>query len=336
MKVLVPVKRVIDYNVKVRVKADQSGVDLANVKMSMNPFDEIAVEQAVRLKEKGKATEVVAVSIGPAQASETIRTALAMGADRGILVKTDQTVEPLAVAKILKAIVDEEKPGFVITGKQAIDDDANQVGQMLAALLGWPQGTFAHSMELGPRRRAASAKITREIDGGLQTVEVKLPAVMTTDLRLNEPRYASLPNIMKAKKKPIAEKSPADLGVDITPRFKVLKVSEPPRRGGGMKVATVGELLDKLKTAGVCEMASLVIAEHDNAVLKDATHKTVTAAAEISSPCMCWWRAKIARLWPRRRRRSRAWRKCCWPMRLLRAPAGRADGSADPVAGRQV
>ena len=247
MKVLVPVKRVIDYNVKVRVKADQSGVDLANVKMSMNPFDEIAVEQAVRLKEKGKATEVVAVSIGPQAASETIRTALAMGADRGILVKTDQTVEPLAVAKILKALVDEEKPDFVITGKQAIDDDANQVGQMLAALLGWPQGTFAHSMEMGD----GSVKITREIDGGLQTVEVKLPAVMTTDLRLNEPRYASLPNIMKAKKKPIAEKSPADLGVDIVPRFKVLKVSEPPKRGGGVKVANVGELLDKLKTAGV-------------------------------------------------------------------------------------
>jgi electron transfer flavoprotein beta subunit len=247
MKVLVPVKRVIDYNVKVRVKADQSGVDLANVKMSMNPFDEIAVEAAVRLKEKGKATEVVAVSIGPAQASETIRTALAMGADRGILVKTDQTVEPLAVAKLLKAIVDEEKPGFVITGKQAIDDDANQVGQMLAALLGWPQGTFAHALEFGD----GNAKITREIDGGLQTVDVKLPAVMTTDLRLNEPRYASLPNIMKAKKKPIAEKSPADLGVDITPRFKVLKVSEPPKRGGGVKVANVGELLDKLKTAGV-------------------------------------------------------------------------------------
>jgi electron transfer flavoprotein beta subunit len=200
----------------------------------------------VRLKEKGSATEVVVVSIGPQQASETIRTALAMGADRGILVKTDQTVEPLAVAKILKAIVDEEKPGFVITGKQAIDDDANQVGQMLAALLGWPQGTFAHSMELGD----GSAKITREIDGGLQTVEVKLPAVMTTDLRLNEPRYASLPNIMKAKKKPIAEKSAADLGVDITPRFKVLKISEPPKRGGGVKVANVSELLDKLKAAG--------------------------------------------------------------------------------------
>jgi len=247
MKVLVPVKRVIDYNVKVRVKADQSGVDLANVKMSMNPFDEIAVEEAVRLKEKGKAMEVVVVSIGPQQASETIRTALAMGADRGILVKTDQTVEPLAVAKILKAVVESEQPGLVITGKQAIDDDSNQVGQMLAALLGWPQGTFAHSLEMG----GDSAKVTREIDGGLQTVEVKLPAVVTTDLRLNEPRYASLPNIMKAKKKPIDEKSSADLGVDIAPRFKVLKESEPPKRGGGVKVATVAELLDKLKTDGV-------------------------------------------------------------------------------------
>jgi len=247
MKVLVPVKRVVDYNVKVRVKADQSGVDLANVKMSMNPFDEIAVEEAVRLKEKGKAKEIVVVSIGPQQASETIRTALAMGADRGILVKSDERIEPLAVAKLLKAIVDAEKPDLVITGKQAIDDDANQVGQMLAALLGWPQGTFAHALELGD----TSAKITREIDGGLQTVEVKLPAVMTTDLRLNEPRYASLPNIMKAKKKPIDEKSPSDLGVDITPRFKVLKVTEPPKRGGGVKVAGVGELLDKLKDAGV-------------------------------------------------------------------------------------
>jgi electron transfer flavoprotein beta subunit len=247
MKVLVPVKRVIDYNVKVRVKADQSGVDLANVKMSMNPFDEIAVEEAVRLKEKGKATEVVVISIGPQQASETIRTALAMGADRGILVKTDGAVEPLAVAKLLKAVVDAEKPDFVITGKQAIDDDANQVGQMLAALLGWPQGTFAHSLELAD----GSAKITREIDGGLQTVTVKLPAVMTTDLRLNEPRYASLPNIMKAKKKPIDQKTPADLGVDVTPRFKVLKVAEPPSRDAGIKVATVSELLDKLKTDGV-------------------------------------------------------------------------------------
>jgi electron transfer flavoprotein beta subunit len=247
MKILVPVKRVVDYNVKVRVKADQSGVDLANVKMSMNPFDEIAVEEAVRLKEKGKATEVVVVSVGPLQAGDTIRTALAMGADRGILVKTDGAVEPLAVAKILKAIVDAESPQLVITGKQAIDDDANQVGQMLAALLGWPQGTFAHSMELD----AANARITREIDGGLQTVEVKLPAVMTTDLRLNEPRYASLPNIMKAKKKPIDQKTPEEYGVDVTPRCKVLKVTEPPKRQAGIKVASVSELLDKLKADGV-------------------------------------------------------------------------------------
>ena len=247
MKVLVPVKRVVDFNVKVRVKADQSGVDLANVKMSMNPFDEIAVEEAVRLKEKGKAKEVVVLSIGPGQASETIRTALAMGADRGILVKTDQTIEPLAVAKIIKAVVEAEKPDVVIAGKQAIDDDANQVGQMLAALLDWPQATFAHALELGE----GSAKVSREIDGGLQTVEVKLPAVITTDLRLNQPRYASLPNIMKAKKKPIEEKSPADFGVDITPRLKVLKVSEPPKRGGGVKLASVSELLDRLKADGV-------------------------------------------------------------------------------------
>jgi electron transfer flavoprotein beta subunit len=246
MKVLVPVKRVIDYNVKVRVKTDQTGVDLANVKMSMNPFDEIAVEEAVRLKEKGKATEIIVVSIGPLQATETIRTALAMGADRGILVKCDGDVEPLAVAKILKAIVAAEDPKLVITGKQAIDDDSNQTGQMLAALLGWGQGTFAHKLELGD----ASAKIEREIDGGLQTVEVTLPAVMTTDLRLNEPRYASLPNIMKAKKKPIEEKTPADYGVDITPRLKVLKVTEPAKRGGGIKVKSVSELLDKLQEAG--------------------------------------------------------------------------------------
>jgi electron transfer flavoprotein beta subunit len=248
MKVIVPVKRVIDYNVKVRVKADQSGVDLANVKMSMNPFDEISVEEAVRLKEKGKATEIIAVSIGPQQAQEQIRTALAMGADRGILVKVDGDVEPLAVAKILKAICEAEKPGLVILGKQAIDDDSNQTGQMLAALLGWPQATFAHTLEMGD----GSAKVEREIDGGLQTVEIKLPAIVTTDLRLNEPRYASLPNIMKAKKKPIDEKSPADYGVDVTPRLKVLKVSEPPKRQAGVKVKTVAELLDKLKNeAGV-------------------------------------------------------------------------------------
>src|SRR4051812_24521121 len=248
MKILVPVKRVVDYNVKIRVKPDGSGVELANVKMSMNPFDEIAVEEAIRLKEQGKATEVIAVSIGPAQAAETIRTALAMGADRGILVKAEGEVEPLAVAKILKAIVEAEQPGLVITGKQAIDDDSNQTGQMLAALLGWGQGTFAHKLELG----GGSAKIEREIDGGLQTVEVKLPAVMTTDLRLNQPRYASLPNIMKAKKKPIAEKTPADYGVDPTPRLKVLKVSEPAKRAAGVKVKSVAELLDKLKNeAGV-------------------------------------------------------------------------------------
>ena len=246
MKVIVPVKRVIDYNVKARVKADQSGVDLANVKMSMNPFDEISVEEAIRLREKGKATEVIAVSIGPQQAGETIRTALAMGADRGILVKTDGVVEPLAVAKILKAICDAEQPGLVITGKQAIDDDSNQTGQMLAALLGWPQATFAHKLELGEGK----ADIEREIDGGLQTIEVKLPAVMTTDLRLNEPRYASLPNIMKAKKKPIDEKTPADYGVDVTPRLKVLKVTEPPKRVAGIKVKTAAELVDKLKEAG--------------------------------------------------------------------------------------
>ncbi len=248
MKVLVPVKRVIDYNVKVRVKADQSGVDLANVKMSMNPFDEIGVEEAVRLKEKGKATEIVAVSIGPQAAQETIRTALAMGADRGILVKTDGDVEPLAVAKILKAICVAEQPGLIILGKQAIDDDSNQTGQMLAALLGWSQGTFAHTVELSD----GSAKVEREIDGGLQTVEIRLPAIVTTDLRLNEPRYASLPNIMKAKKKPIDEKTPADYGVDTTPRMKVLKVSEPQKRQAGVKVKTAAELVDKLKNeAGV-------------------------------------------------------------------------------------
>ena len=247
MKILVPVKRVVDYNVKIRIKPDGSGVELANVKMSMNPFDEIAVEEAVRLKEKGKASEIIAVSIGPQQASETIRTALAMGADRGILVKSDAEVEPLAVAKILKAIVEAEGPMLVITGKQAIDDDSNQTGQMLAALLGWGQGTFAHKLELGD----ASAKIEREIDGGLQTVDVKLPAVMTTDLRLNEPRYASLPNIMKAKKNQIEEKTPADYGIDVTPRLKVLKVTEPAKRIAGVKVKSVSELLDKLAEAGM-------------------------------------------------------------------------------------
>lgn len=248
MKILVPVKRVIDYNVKVRVKADGSGVDLANVKMSMNPFDEISVEEALRLKEAGKATEVVVVSIGPKKATETLRTGLAMGADRGILVETDETVEPLAVAKILKSIVEAEEPGLVIVGKQAIDDDCNQTGQMLAALLGWAQGTFASKVDLGD----GTVDVTREVDGGLQTVKLKLPAIVTTDLRLNEPRFASLPNIMKAKKKPIDEKTPADFGVDIALRLTVLKTEEPPARQAGVKVGSVAELVDKLKNeAGV-------------------------------------------------------------------------------------
>ena len=247
MKVLVPVKRVIDYNVKVRVKPDQSGVELANVKMSMNPFDEIAVEEAVRLKEKGTATEIVVVSIGVQQAQETIRTALAMGADRGILVTTDQTVEPLAVAKLLAKVVEEEQPQLVILGKQAIDDDANQTGQMLAALLDYPQGTFASKVEPQGDR----VNVTREVDGGLETVSLKLPAIVTTDLRLNEPRYASLPNIMKAKSKPIANKTPADYGVDVAPRLTTLKVTEPPKRQAGIKVKSVDELIDNLRTTGV-------------------------------------------------------------------------------------
>ncbi|TLG76880.1 electron transfer flavoprotein subunit beta/FixA family protein [Methylocystis sp. B8] len=247
MKILVPVKRVVDYNVKIRVKADGSGVDLANVKMSMNPFDEIAVEEALRLKEAGKATEVVLVTIGPAKAEETLRTGLAMGADRGILVKTDETVEPLAVAKILAKVVAEEKPQLVIMGKQAIDDDCNQTGQMLAALLGWGQGTFASKVEMA----AGAVDVTREIDGGLQTVSLKLPAVVTTDLRLNEPRYASLPNIIKAKKKEVAVKSPADYGVDVSPRLEVLKTAEPAKRKAGVKVGSVVELVGKLKEAGV-------------------------------------------------------------------------------------
>jgi electron transfer flavoprotein beta subunit len=248
MKILVPVKRAVDKDVKIRVKSDGSGVELSNVKMSMNPFDEIAVEEAIRLKEAGKATEIVAVSIGPQQASETIRTALAMGADRGILVKVEQTVEPLAVAKILKGIVEAEKPGLVILGKQAIDDDCNQTGQMLAALLGWPQGTFASKIALD----GDSVTVTREVDGGLQTVKLKGPAVVTADLRLNEPRYASLPNIMKAKKKPIDAKAPGDYGVDPAPRIEVLKTSEPPGRKAGAKVGSVAELVGKLKNeAGV-------------------------------------------------------------------------------------
>jgi electron transfer flavoprotein beta subunit len=247
MKVLVPVKRVVDFNVKIRVRTDGTGVELANVKMSMNPFDEIAVEEAIRLKEAGKVTEIIAVSIGPQQASETIRSALAMGADRGVLVRADGIVEPLAVAKILKGIADAERPGLIILGKQAIDDDCNQTGQMLAALLNWPQGTFASKVVI----EGESVDVTREVDGGLQTVRLKLPAIVTTDLRLNEPRYASLPNIMKAKKKPIADKTPADYGVDATPRLEVLKTTEPPVRKAGAKVASVAELVGKLKEAGV-------------------------------------------------------------------------------------
>jgi electron transfer flavoprotein beta subunit len=242
------VKRVVDFNVKIRVKADGSGVDLANVKMSMNPFDEIAVEEAIRLKEKGLADEVVVVSIGPAQAQETLRTALAMGADRAILIKVDGAVEPLAVAKLLKGVVEAEAPRLVLLGKQAIDDDANQTGQMLSALLGWAQATFASELELGPDR----AKVTREVDGGLQAIEVTLPAIVTVDLRLNEPRYASLPNIMKAKKKPLEEKAAADYGVSVAPRLKLLATEEPAVRKAGVKVASVAELIDKLKTeAGV-------------------------------------------------------------------------------------
>ena len=248
MKVLVPIKRVIDYNVKARVKADQTGVDLANVKMSMNPFCEIAVEEAVRLKEKGIATEVVIVSIGPAQAQETIRTALAMGGDRGILIQSDADLEPLAVAKLLKAVADEEKPGLIVMGKQAIDGDNNAVGQMLSALLGWPQASFASRLEVAGDK----ATVTREVDGGLQVLEVAIPAIVTADLRLNEPRYASLPNIMKAKKKEIAVKATGDYGVDVTARLKVIKVTEPAKRSAGIKVENAVELVSKLKTeAGV-------------------------------------------------------------------------------------
>ena len=248
MKVLVPVKRVVDYNVKIRVKSDGSGVELANVKMSMNPFDEIAVEEAIRLKEAGKADEIVVVSIGPQQAQETLRTALAMGADRAILVKVDDQVEPLGVAKVLKGVADAEKPGVIILGKQAIDDDANQTGQMLAALLGWAQATFASKLEIDGDK----AKVTREVDGGLQVVEVAMPAIVTVDLRLNQPRYASLPNIMKAKKKPLDEKSAGDFGADVAPRLKVLKTEEPGGRKAGVKVKSVAELVDKLKNeAGV-------------------------------------------------------------------------------------
>ena len=248
MKVLVPIKRVVDYNVKIRVKSDNSGVELSNVKMSMNPFDEIAVEEAIKLKEAGTVSEIVVLSIGPQQSQETIRTALAMGADRGILVKTDELVEPLNVAKIIKAVSEEENPDLIILGKQAIDDDSNQTGQMLAALLGWSQGTFASELKISDGK----ASVVREIDGGLQTLEIKLPSIITTDLRLNEPRYASLPNIMKAKKKPIDEKLPEDYNLEISPMLEIVKVSEPAKREAGIKVETVEELVDKLKNeAGV-------------------------------------------------------------------------------------
>ena len=243
MKVLVPIKRVVDYNVKIRVKSDNSGVELSNVKMSMNPFDEIAVEEAIKLKEAGTVSEIIVLSIGPQQSQETIRTALAMGADRGILVKTDELVEPLNVAKIIKAVSEEENPDLIILGKQAIDDDSNQTGQMLAALLGWSQGTFASELKISDGK----ASVVREIDGGLQTLEIKLPSIITTDLRLNEPRYASLPNIMKAKKKPIEQMSASDLGVDITPKIEQIKVEEPPKRKAGIKVSSVAELVQKLK-----------------------------------------------------------------------------------------
>ena len=295
MKILVPVKRVVDFNVKIRVKSDGSGVELANIKMSMNPFDEIAVEEAIRLKEAGKATEIVAVSIGPQQASETIRTALAMGADRGILVKTEGTVEPLAVAKILKGIVEAEQPGLVIMGKQAIDDDCNQTGQMLAALLGWAQGTFASKIVLD----GDSVSVTREVDGGLQTVKLKAPVIVTTDLRLNEPRYASLPNIMKAKKKPIEEKTPADYGVDAKPRLEVLKTTEPPGRKSGVKVGSVAELVGKLKDeAGYFD-------DHASSSPSTTIRRSRTRPTRRSPPprrwaatCTCWSPAKIARRWP--------------------------------------
>ncbi len=311
MKVLVPVKRVIDFNVAVRVKADRSGVDLANVKMAINPFDEIAVEEAVRLKEQGAATEMVAVSIGPAGAQETLRTALAMGADRGILVKHDGPIEPLAVAKILKAIAQEEQPRLIILGKQAIDDDCNQVGQMLAALLNWPQGTFAAKLEL----RDGETAVTREVDGGLQTVALTLPAIVTTDLRLNQPRYASLPNIMKARKKPIAEKSVADYGVDPTPTAESDRGSrarEAARRRAGRERRRTGRTSARTRRD---LMAALVLAEHNNASLNEATAKAVTAALQISTPGACARGGRGLRQSGGSRPPSfRAWRRCSSPM----------------------
>ncbi len=312
MKALVAVKRVIDYNVKIRVKADHSGVETANVKMSMNPFDEIAVEEALRLREAGTVSEVIAVSLGAAQCQETIRTALAMGADRGVLVQTDAELQPLAVAKLLKAVILEEKPEIVIIGKQAIDDDSNQTGQMLSALLGWPQATFASKITIGDGK----AEVTREVDGGLETIAIKLPAVVTTDLRLNEPRYASLPNIMRAKKKPIATTTPEALGVDVTPRLIVLKVEEPAKRQGGHKVGLGRGAGRQAQDRGAGDlMAALVVAEHDNRVLKPATLNALAAAKEIAGATMSisWWPARIAALWPKRRRRSPASSACCSP-----------------------
>ena len=342
MKVLVPVKRVIDYNVKARVKADQTGVDLANVKMSMNPFDEIAVEEAVRLKEKGVATEIVAVSIGVQQCQETIRTALAMGADRGVHVLTDQDLEPLAVAKVLKGVVEAEQPKLVIMGKQAIDGDNNATGQMLAALLNQPQATFASKLEV----EGETAKVTREIDGGLQTLEVALPAVVTVDLRLNEPRYASLPNIMKAKKKPIDQKTPADFGAaDVTSRLKVLKVTEPPKRGGGIKVESVADLVMQAeeRSGSALTMAVLVIADHDGATVSEATLKTLSAAQAIGGDVDVLVVGKGAR--GRRGRRRQGRRRTQGAARRERAagppdrrgggrrgPDGRGRLRRDPVA----
>ena len=279
MKALVAVKRVIDYNVKIRVKADKTGVETANVKMSMNPFDEIAVEEALRLREAGIVNEIIAVSLGVAQCQETIRTALAMGADRGVLVQTDAELQPLAVAKLLKAVILQENPEIVIIGKQAIDDDCNQTGQMLSALLGWPQATFASKVKISD----GHAEVTREVDGGLETVSIKLPAVITTDLRLNEPRYASLPNIMKAKKKPIATTTPEALGVDVTPRLTVLKVEEPPKRQGGAQSRLGHRTCRQAEDRGAGDlMAALVVAEHDNTALKPATLNAVAAAKEIA------------------------------------------------------
>ena len=307
MKILVPVKRVIDFNVKVRVKGDGSGVDLANVKMSMNPFDEIAVEEAIRLKEKGLAEEIIAVSIGVRQAQETLRTALAMGADRAILVvaaddvQTD--VEPLAVAKILKAVVDAEKPGLVLAGKQAIDNDMNATGQMLAALLGWPQATFASELAV----EGGKARVTREVDGGLQTISVTLPAVVTVDLRLNEPRYASLPNIMKAKKKPLEEKTAADYGVDVTPRLKVVKTVEPATRKAGVKVGSVDELIAEAQDRGGGDlMAVLILAKHDNAHLTTPPPRRSPRRRRWAGRSTSWSPGVTPAPRPRRRRSSTA------------------------------